>query len=51
LRDVVAEVIAQHVELLNKPAIKTVINNFSTLGFRLLKKKASAIGWAKPVAS
>ncbi|KAH7091580.1 hypothetical protein FB567DRAFT_436686, partial [Paraphoma chrysanthemicola] len=48
LRVVVTEVIAQHMELLNKPAIETLAKEFNGLAFGLLKAHTKAFLKAYP---
>jgi len=45
LRDVISNVISQHMALLKKPAVETLLDEFNGLAVGLLKLKAKDIGW------
>jgi hypothetical protein len=47
LREVVNSVVAQHIELLNKPEIEILAKELNGFTFGLLKARAAALGWAQ----
>jgi hypothetical protein len=47
LRDIVSGTICDHMELIHKPAIETLMTEFNGLSFGILKKKADEHGWGK----
>jgi hypothetical protein len=47
LRDIVVGTICNHMELIHKPAIETLMTEFNGLSFGILKKKADEHGWGK----
>jgi hypothetical protein len=47
LRDVVSNTISAHMELLNKPAVETLLTEFNGLAVGLLKMRAKDLGWIK----
>ncbi|KAH8701349.1 hypothetical protein GQ44DRAFT_732969 [Phaeosphaeriaceae sp. PMI808] len=51
LRDVVSYVISEHMELLNKPEVEALLNEFNGLAVQVLKMSATKLGWVKPEQS
>lgn len=47
LREVVNSVVAQHIELLNKPEIEILAKELNGFAFGLLKARAADLGWAQ----
>jgi len=47
LKDIVSDTISEHMELIHKPAIETLMTEFSSLCLGILKKKAVEHGWSK----
>jgi hypothetical protein len=47
LRDVVSQNISKHMELLNKPEVEALLNEFNGLAVQVLKLRATELGWIK----
>ncbi|KAF2846096.1 hypothetical protein T440DRAFT_511104 [Plenodomus tracheiphilus IPT5] len=47
LRDIVSQTIADHMVLLNKPAVEAILNEFNGLAVGILKTRAKDLGWIK----
>lgn len=47
LRDVITNIIAQHMTLLNKPDVAALLDEFNGLASGLLKKRARDLGWIR----
>jgi hypothetical protein len=48
LRDIISNIIAKHMSLLNKPAVETLLTEFNGLALGVLKMRAKELGWIKP---
>jgi hypothetical protein len=48
LRDIISNTISQHMQMLNKAAIETLLTEFNELAVGLLKMRAKDLGWIKP---
>lgn len=48
LRDIVRDTISKHMDLLNKPALEALLNEFNGLATGVLKMRAKELGWIKP---
>jgi hypothetical protein len=47
LRDVISNIISQHMTLLNKPAVEALLTEFNGLALGVLKMRATDLGWTK----
>lgn len=47
LRNVVSNIISQHMSLLDKPAVEALLAEFNGLALGLLKARAKDLGWTK----
>lgn len=47
LRDIIKKVIAQHIELLNKPEVIALLHEFNGLATGILELRAKDLGWIK----
>jgi hypothetical protein len=45
LKEVISQVISDHINLLNKPEVITLLHEFSGLAVGLLQKRAEDLGW------
>jgi aminopeptidase N len=45
LKKVIIQVISDHIDLLNKPEVMTLLYEFSSLAVGLLQKRAEDLGW------
>ncbi|KAF2134918.1 hypothetical protein P153DRAFT_279961, partial [Dothidotthia symphoricarpi CBS 119687] len=50
LRDIVISTVSNHMDVLNKPAMEAVLNEFNALSVGLLKMHAKDLGWTLPPA-
>jgi hypothetical protein len=51
LRDIVVDVIADHIDMLNSFAVEALLTEFNGVAVALLKRNAKAIGWTIPVST
>lgn len=49
LRDVVSNIISQHMDLLEKSAVEALLTEFNGLALGLLKARAKDLGWIQKV--
>ena len=47
LRDVVVRTVSGHIDLLNKPAVAAILNEFNGLAVGLLRMRAEDLGWSR----
>jgi hypothetical protein len=47
LRDIVSNVISEHMDLLNKPEVISLLHEFNGLATGILERRAKDLGWTK----